>query len=260
MISISLENQDILLAFWLCFTRILTILFQLPLFDRVGIPSLVKILTSLVLTVAFFPNVEAIILSEIQYMGENAFIGLTFFHAISGLAIGFLVKSMLSMFLTAGAVITQQVGLGAVRYFDPQSSEQIGPIEGLLQTVMVIIILMSGALIPMFKGLLISFETLPVYNMALLGNMSEFFVKLFSKLFETSILLASPLVFTNLVLTLIMGIVARLVPQMNILMVSFVVYIGIGLMVITIVSFELFHVGYNKYVEALGMWFNYLRV
>ncbi len=42
---------------------------------------------------------------------------------------------------------------------------------------------------------------------------------------------------------------------MNILMVSFVVNIGIGLLVFFAISEEFFHVAYTMYVERLGEWF-----
>ena len=52
---------------------------------------------------------------------------LTISNAVLGLVIGFIVKSIMSLFLSTGALITQQIGFAAVRYFDPSSGQQIGP-------------------------------------------------------------------------------------------------------------------------------------
>ena len=51
------------------------------------------------------------------------------------------------------------------------------------------------------------------------------------------------------ILNMVMGIVARTIPQMNILMVSFVVNIGIGLLVFFAISGEFFTVAYKMYVD-----------
>jgi flagellar biosynthetic protein FliR len=56
-----------------------------------------------------------------------------------------------------------------------------------------------------------------------------------------------------------MGIVARTIPQMNILMVSFVVNIGIGLMIFFAISEEFFTVAYKMYVDRLGEWFQFIQ-
>ena len=52
---------------------------------------------------------------------------------------------------------------------------------------------------------------------------------------------------------------SRMVPQMNIIMVSFVVTIGIGMLVFISSSDEYFQVAYKLYVDQLGEWFNFIR-
>jgi len=72
-------------------------------------------------------------------------------------------------------------------------------------------------------------------------------------------MLASPLIFTNFIIMVILGIIARIVPQMNVLMVSFIVNIGLGLVVFIVCSDEIFNVGYKLYAENLGNWFQFLK-
>ena len=56
----------------------------------------------------------------------------------------------------------------------------------------------------------------------------------------------------------ILGIIARMVPQMNVLMVSFVVNIGMGLLVFVAGSDEFFQIGFKLYTEKLGEWFKFI--
>lgn len=59
----------------------------------------------------------------------------------------------------------------------------------------------------------------------------------------------------NVLIMCVLGIIARFVPQMNVLMVSFVVNIGLGLLVFMSCSTEFFQVGFRLYTEKLGEWF-----
>jgi len=258
VVNIAVSDIQALTCFWLVFTRWTLVLIQLPIFDNVGIPNVIKILFSLVLSYAFFPLVKGEIYKDIAFVGPDNFWYLTIFYAIVSLLIGFLVKSLMELFTASGSIITQQIGFGAVAYFDPQSASRVGPFERIIQWTMIVIIVSSGALLPMFKGIFNSFFSIHLYEMGKMAKSPEFFFTVFKGLFLSSLLLASPLIFTNLLIMSVLGIVARTVPQMNVIMVSFVVNIGLGLLVFAASSNEFFRVAFKLYTEKLGHWFQFL--
>ncbi len=258
MINVSIVDYPVLIAFWLTFTRWVAILFQLPIFDNTSVPNMVKILTALLVSYAFFPIVEAAMVNEVLTVGMQNFWGLTIFNTVVGLLIGFLVKTLMTTFIAAGSLMTQQIGFTSVSYFDPTFDSNIGPFEKIIQWTILIMILSTGALIPMFKGVLNSFFSVSMIDIGKFASIHIFYHSFFKGAFEAAFLLSTPILFTNLVLNMVMGIVARTIPQMNILMVSFVVSIGIGLVVFYAISEEFFHVAYNMYVERLGDWFQFV--
>ena len=259
MITIDITNMTMLTAFWLCFTRWVTILFQLPIFDNSSVPAIVKILASFMITFAFFPFLKGPILHDIQLAGADCFWTLTMFHSTVGLIIGFIVKNIMSIFLGAGSIMTQQVGFAAMRYFDPNFSQASGPFEMLLQWTILILILTAGALFPMIKGCFDSFFSITLFDFSNLLISPEFMLKFLKDIFLASLLLASPLIFSNLVVMAVLGIIARTVPQMNVLMISFVVNIGLGLFVFAMSSSEMFQVGIEQYTKRLGDWFQLIN-
>jgi flagellar biosynthetic protein FliR len=259
MINVSVVDYTVLIAFWLCFTRWVTILVQLPIFDNMSIPQPVKVLTALVITYAFFPFVQNAMVQEVLTVGAENFWYLTIFHAIVGLMIGFLVRSIMNLFVASGTVMTQQMGFTSVSYFDPTFQSRVGPFEKIIQWTVLIMILSTGALLPMFKGVLTSFFSVTMENLGNFANIHIFYHDFFKGVFKAAFLLATPILFTNLLLNLVMGIVARTIPQMNILMVSFVVNIGIGLLVFFAISEEYFHVAYQMYVDRLADWFQFIQ-
>jgi flagellar biosynthetic protein FliR len=258
MISVSIANYPVFIAFWLSFTRWVAILFQIPVFDNTSIPGVVKILTALIISYAFFPIVEQKLVSEVLMVGVDNFWYLTIFHTVVGLFIGFLVKSIMSIFIATGNVMTQQIGFTSVSYFDPTFESRVGPFERLIQWTIIIMILTTGALIPMFKGVLNSFFSVSISDLGSFASIHIFYERFFRGVFHAAFLLATPILFTNLLLNMVMGIVARTIPQMNVLMVSFVVNIGIGLIVFFAISEEFFHIAYKMYVDKLGEWFQFI--
>lgn len=258
MINIQITDYSVLIAFWLAFTRLITIMFQVPLFDNVSIPVMVKVLATLVITYALFPYISPQILLDINYVGVESFWILTIFNAVIGLLIGFILRAIMMIFISAGSIMTQQMGFAALRYFDPTAGAQIGPYEKLIQWTILILILTSGALLPMFKGIFSTFFSIHIYDIGKIAHSPEFFFRFFKSVFSSALMLASPLVFTNVLVMSILGIIARTVPQMNVLMISFVVNIGMGLLVFFATADEFFHVAYKLYTEKLGDWFQFI--
>lgn len=256
--NVTITDQAAFMAFWLCFSRWSAVLFQLPLFDNVAVPGVVKILTSFVISYAFYPDLRGILVAEINMAGVDNIWILTMFHTCTGLIIGFLVKSIMSLFVATGSILTQQIGFSSVSYFDPTQGQQVGPFERLIEWTLLILVLSSGALVPMFKGVFHSFSSVNFMNADKMLKSPEYFVLFFKSAFSASILLAGPLIFANLLMNLVMGIVARTVPQMNVLMVSFVVNIGLGLLLFLGIAEEFFQVSFDLYVEKLGNWYQFL--
>jgi flagellar biosynthetic protein FliR len=256
--NLTLADQTAFLAFWLSFSRWSAVLMQLPLFDNVAVPNIVKVLSSFVISFAFFAELRGTLVAEINMVGVDNIWMLMMFHTCVGLIIGFLVKSIMSLFVATGSILTQQIGFASVSYFDPTQAQQVGPFERLIEWVMLILILSSGALVPMFKGVFNSFFSVNFLNADKMLKTPEYFVLFFKSAFSASILLAGPLIFANLLMNLVMGIVARTIPQMNVLMVSFVVNIGFGLLLFLGIAEEFFQVSFDLYVEKLGDWYQFL--
>lgn len=258
MLTIQITDMTMITAFWLAFSRWLAIIFQLPLFENVAIPVVVKILTTLLLTFAFFPMIQDQLIMDINHVGPESFWYLTIFNTVVGLVIGFFVKALMSIFVSTGALMTQQIGLNALSYFDPQAGGQVGPFEKLIEWTVLMMIISSGALLPMFKGVISSFSTIHVYNIGKMAHSIDFFMIMFKSIFISSIMLATPMIFVNLIINAVMGIVSRAVPQMNVIAVSFAVNIGLGLLVFAVGSDEFFATCFRIYSDRLGDWFQFL--
>ena len=258
MINVTLADHTQIICFWLIFIRWSSIIIQLPLFDQTSIPVTVKTLFSMMITFCFYPSLKHEVLKDLNYLGSEHFFILTFFYLVIGLIIGFMVKSLLSIFTGSGSLINQQIGFGAVHYFDPTTSSQMGPLEKLIQWTIIVIILTSGAVTPMLKGIYLSFFSIHIHDLGKIVFSPLFFIEMFKNIFLLSLMLAGPLIFTNMLITIILGILSRVVPQMNIIMVSLVINIGLGSFIFASNSHEFFHMAFQIYTEQLGKWFQFV--
>lgn len=258
--TISITSIHLFSAFWLMFSKWAAALIQLPHFDEASVPMRVKVLFSLLITIAFSQMLMPAVMADLEFVGYDNFYMLLMYYTITGLIIGYLVKSIMFVFQTAGSLITQQIGFSMVSYFDPSAGQQVGPFEKLIKWTLLVMIISTAVLNPMLKGLIDSFHFLSLRNFLqtdLNFTMAFDFVK---GLILSALILASPLIFMNVLVSCLLGVVARIVPQMNIIMVSFVINIGLGLILFTIITNEFFETAFQMYVEKLGIWFKMIRI
>ena len=114
MIDIQIVDYSVVIAFWLAFVRISAIIFQYPIFDNGAVPNTLKVVTTVLITFTFFPTIQDEILKDITYIGVDSFWVLTIFNMLIGLIIGFFVKIIMTTYVSAGGLISQQIGFGAL--------------------------------------------------------------------------------------------------------------------------------------------------
>lgn len=258
MITIQLVDQTLMIAYWLCFTRCLASFINIPILDEAAIPGVIKVLCALVFSYAIFPTVQEFIFKDIQHYGIDSFWLLTAYYTISGLVLSYLVKLLSLAFVSSGTLIAQQIGLGNISLFDPTSLAQVGPIEKIMRWGLLMMLCASGALYPILKGIVLSFDQMTIIGFDRLTDFQIFFQGFFKTLFTSALLLASPFMFTALLMNFILGIISRVVPQINVIMMSFILSIISGLFVFYLVGDELFRTGEENYLELLGTWFQFV--
>jgi flagellar biosynthetic protein FliR len=255
MINVSVLDPTTLYAFWFSFCRFSALLIFLPGLASGPVPNPVKVLFCIVVTYGFFPEVAPIVKRDIFFMGHDNFWILTIYYLLSGLMMGFLLKSILDIFLSCGSLMTQQMGFSSATYFDPTFGTDMGPLGKIIQWTIIMMVLSSGALIPIFKGAVQSFETLSIENFFISDKIFFYLNSFFKDLIKTSLLLSAPILFVTLMMNGVLGLIARFIPQMNVFVISFVANISLGLFVFYVIGNEFFYYGFKAYVKQLGFWF-----
>jgi flagellar biosynthesis protein FliR len=132
----------------------------------------------------------------------------------------------------AGEIIGQQMGFNLSEVFDPQFGAQgslIGDLYFMLTTVVFLVI---GGHRAMLMGVHRSFQVLPLLSLSVDRSLFHLIINLFSAATVLAIRLAAPVLVTMLVVDLVLGLIGKTMPQMNIMATALNLRSAIGIIVV----------------------------
>ena len=220
-------------AFLLTFGRIGTMVMLLPGVGELTVPSRVRLAIALVLTVLLVPAHEKaytvdlttlapVITMMIQEIMIGAILGMTARLAISALNI-------------AGTVVAQQLGLGFVTAVDPTQNQQ-GVLVGNFLTVLGITLVFTTDLhYLVIAALNDSYNIFKPGELPLAGDVAQHITRVIAVSFRIGIQLAAPFLVFGLLFNLGLGVLSRLMPQMQVFFIGLPLSIMLGLLLLLLV-------------------------
>lgn len=135
----------------------------------------------------------------------------------------------------AGAIIAPQMGMAISQLMDPQT-ESIMPLLSTFMNVMAVVFLLSidGHLL-MVRAFYESYRLVPLAGFEFSGNFAVALVEGGGKLFVIALKLCSPVLAVIIFLNVGMAIMARVVPQVNVIVVGFIITISVGIFTLFLV-------------------------
>lgn len=208
-----------LILFTLVFARVGGLVMTAPIFGAGAVPLRVRVLLAAALTLLVAPVLwqgpVARIDGPMQYfvlLGGEAIVG-----ACLGLGVLLLVHGM----TMAGALISHAGGLSMAETFDPALEEDLPQYSRLLLLTAVCVFFLLGGHRALLAGLLDTFRTIPPGSGALPDSLAEGFSALAVQSFSLGIRAAAPALTALLLATLVLGLIGRTLPQLNVLAVGF---------------------------------------
>lgn len=180
-----------------------------------------------------------------------------------GIATGLIGRFLFVGVQFGGQVIGTQMGFGIVNVLDPQNNAQISLVAQFQNIIMILFFLVIGGHLYIIQAIVKSFEMIPLGVFVFNKESYIFIVTIFSKIFLTALKITAPIFVTLLVTQVVLGIMGRLVPQLNILIIGFPIQIAGGLIVI-ITSLTFFYSMFEslmyEYLNNILRLFRYLGV
>ena len=218
---------ETLLGFTLVLTRISAFFLILPVFGWQTIPVQVKVAATVLLSV-FFATVVPINI-EITEVSTLKAILLLASEATYGMALGLIITSLFSVVKLSGQIIEHQMGLTMAEIFDPLTGESSQPLGGLLEMIFILLFLSANGHHLFLLVISKSYAAFPVGTIPTIQIMTGGVLTAGSTMLIAGLRLAAPMLAAFMVLMVALALLARLVPEMNILFISMPVRIGLGL-------------------------------
>lgn len=197
-------------------------------FHRVAITVLISLIV-----VPVAPRPDTLIL-ELQ----NNYFLLILEQMFIGFLIGFALTLLFAAFQLAGEFFSVQMGFGISEVFDPMSQISL-PLMGTLKNLLALFVFfISDSHLWLIRAIVYSYEVLPTFQDHFLmqgdihTGLLKFLSLLGSGMFLIALKLSLPVMGTLLLVSIVLGMLSKAAPQMNILMLGFPMKIFIGLIIL----------------------------
>jgi flagellar biosynthetic protein FliR len=151
-----------------------------------------------------------------------------------GLLLGGGARLMMSALQVAGATVGIASGLGFAQQIDPLASQTSAIFSGFFSLMGVILIMQAGLHRIMIEAAADSYTIFPPGQLPPIGDASMFVIDAVANAFRLGIQIAAPVLIFSLIFIMSLGLVARLLPQIQIFMIAMPLSVLLGLAVIAL--------------------------
>jgi flagellar biosynthesis protein FliR len=220
-------------AFMLTFARVGAMVMLLPGLGESNIPVRVKLSIALLLTLIILPLHRADYHIDMNSMAS--LLVLMVYEILIGIVLGATARVTLAALQVAGAVIAQQLGLGFVTTIDPTQGQQGVLIGNFLTLLGVTMLFATDSHYLVIAALNDSYSIFSPGEVVPSGDVAELATRAFTAAFKIGMQLAAPFLVFGLVFNIGLGVLARLMPQMQVYFVGVPLSILAGFLIFAVV-------------------------
>jgi flagellar biosynthesis protein FliR len=220
-------------TFMLVFARVGAMVMLMPGFGESNIPVRVKLGIALLLTLIILPlhrNAYQVDLSSMSALAV-----LMVHEIIIGIVLGATARVTLSALAVAGSVIAQQLGLGFVTAVDPTQGQQGLLIGNFLTILGMTLLFATDSHHLVIAALNESYRIFSPGEAMPTGDVAALATRAFAAAFKIGMQLSAPFLVFGLVFNIGLGVLARLMPQMQVYFVGVPLSIMVGFLIFALV-------------------------
>lgn len=258
MINYTLNLKD--LEYFLCIlVRISAFIFVAPIFSQRGVPGRFKISFSVFLAILMYGVIGDH--PELEYTTVFAYAAIVIKEAITGLLIGFSAAICNTIVDFAGRIIDMEIGLSMVNLIDP-GTNQMGSASGVIyQYGIMLMLLLTGMHRYLIQALAETFTLIPVNGAVVhTGRLIDSVLKFMSDYVAIGFRICLPVFAVMLLLNAVLGIMARVAPQMNMFSVGMQIKVLVGLCVLFFTIGMLPSISNFIFIEMKEMMTSFVKV
>lgn len=247
--------------FLLVLTRVSCFIFAAPFFSMNNTPRNVRIslsvFISIILYTVLYPH------DVLEYSSVFTYTELVLKEAIVGLLLGLSGQFCLMIANFAGQLVDVEIGLSMASTIDPMTKQNVTITGFLYQYAFTLLLIVTGMYRYLLQALADTFVLIPVGKATfIMKELYDSFLALMSDYILLGFRIALPVFCTILILNSILGVMAKVSPQMNMFSVGLqlkvltglaVLFVTVGLMPkASTIIFDQMKIMLVRFVEAMG--------
>lgn len=227
--SFSVEHLEFYL---LILIRIASFIVAAPMFSFQTIPMKVKMAFSILLSIVVIQVVPVV---ELEYTGVIGYSALVIQESLVGLVLGFMCNVCVFIVSFAGQLMDIEIGLSMANMFNPLTRIQVTVTGNIYNYLLMLIMVATNMHHYILRAILDTFRYFNVGRAVFSGNLVEIAVDFMANYFMIGFRIVLPVFACMLVINVVLGVLTRAAPQMNMFVIGLQLKVLVGVLVLLII-------------------------
>lgn len=216
----------------LVFTRIAAMFSIIPVFGARNTPTMTKIGLILSLSLIMVPiQLETF---DVQMDTFIEFGALMINESIVGFSMGLVTLIIMNVFYLAGSLVDRNIGFAMVSVVSAQDESQMPVSANLYYIFAMMIFVVTNVHHELIRAIVDSYKVMPIGAAPSMGLVAFNYVEVLSFTFEMGFRMAAPFILTVLIANILLGLLSKAMPGMNVFMIGMPLKILVGLFLFTV--------------------------
>jgi len=215
-------------VFW-PLVRVLALIAAAPVLSHRALPVRAKVALGIAITLVMAPTIQV---PPLQQTVDAVFLETLVRNALVGATLGFSIRILFAGIELAGQMIGLQVGLSYGGFFNPEATDTDNPVANFISLMVLLLFIAIDGHLMVIYGLRQSFEVFPIVGDGAHLLAFDQLAALGSQVFAIALSISLPILAVMLLINIILGVMARVSPQLNLFAVGFPVTLCAGMMVL----------------------------
>jgi flagellar biosynthetic protein FliR len=223
-------TEDLLQGF-LIIARISAFMSLAPFFSIKGTPPLVRVALGVFSAALLLPIIQMV---DVKDLSLGVFMLLLIKEIIIGIILGFVSMLTFTAIRVAGELVDIQMGFAMAKVFDPQNMSRITLVGQFFYFLGILLFLTINGHHSLIAAIYRSYELIPIQDIIIGKSIVIFIIKTFVGMFALGFKISAPFVAVLFISDIVLGLIARTVPQLNVFILGFPIKAGLGMIAIAL--------------------------
>ncbi|ACT57957.1 flagellar biosynthetic protein FliR [Hirschia baltica] len=230
----------------LLFCRIGSVLMLAPGWGESSVPAQFRLSAALLATMALVPNLIDQMPPVPELVSQSALLIIS--EILIGIMMGAGARILMSALQVGGQIIGISSGLAMATQFDPTIGSSSAIIGVFMSMTAIVLIMIAGIHRDMLQAAVDSYQLFKPGEPLPIGDAAQWELGAMSSAFKLGLQIAAPILVVALVFNLSIGLVARLIPQVQVFFIAMPIQVMLGLSIMTFILGG----GLLVWLDALG--------